>query len=238
MKEIAVLAQLRFPLHLHISEQVAENAACVAEYGTTPVDLLERNGVLSDETTLVHAIHLTEAEYALVAAAGATICSCPTTERNLGDGIFPADVALRLGIPVALGTDSQAQIDLFEDARQLEYHLRLRDQKRSILDAAEVSIGQRLFQSASANGYRALGVDGGSLALGEPADFFTIDGNDLSILGLDAESLAMQAVFSVNKAAVRDVAVQGKLILENGRHSRAGEIRAKYRAVQRRFSQV
>ncbi len=236
LKEIAVLAQGRFPLHLHVSEQVAENEACVAEYGSTPVTLLDENGVLSPETTLVHAIHLTETEFSLAAEAGVTICSCPTTERNLGDGIFPADIAMRLGIPVALGTDSQTQIDLFEDARQLEYHLRLRDQQRSILDAPDDSIGMRLFRSASAHGYRALDLDGGSLAPGEPADFFTVDGNDLSILGMDAESLAMQTVFALNKSAVRDVAVQGRLILENGRHPQAGEIRAKYRAVQRRFT--
>ncbi len=104
-------------------------------------------GILSPRATLIHAIHLTEPEFESVARSGATICSCPTTERNLGDGIFPADTAARLAIPVAFGTDSQAQIDILEDARQLEYHLRLRDQQRGILDgsvrpewAARVSI--------------------------------------------------------------------------------------------------
>lgn len=246
MKEIAGAAHALWtmPLHLHISEQIGENAACEAEYGATPVTLLAANGILSPKTTLVHAIHLTDAEFAAVAQAGSTICSCPTTERNLGDGIFPADTAAHLGIPVAFGTDSQAQIDILEDARQHEYHLRLRDQQRGILDASarenwatKEPIESLLLRSASANGYQALGLAGGKLAVGEPADFFTVDLNDLSILGVDAASLASQAVFSLAKSAVRDVAVQGKLILENGRHFGAGEIRAKYRAVQRKYEE-
>jgi len=239
MVEIAALARdRRMPLHLHISEQVEENAACVAEYGATPVQLIAANGILSPATTLVHAIHLSEAEFAAVAEAGSTICSCPTTERNLGDGIFPADVAWRLGIPVALGTDSQAQIDLLEDARQLEYHLRLRDQHRAILDGASASagsVGDELLQVASGNGYRALGLAGGQLAKGDAADFFTVDLNDLSLLGVDAESLASQAVFAMARGAVRDVAVQGELILQDGRHRDEDAIRERYRDVQCRY---
>lgn len=246
MKEIAGAAHALWtmPLHLHISEQTGENAACETEYGTTPVTLLAANGILSPKTTLIHAIHLAEAEFASVVQSGSTICSCPTTERNLGDGIFPAEIAARLGIPVAFGTDSQAQVDILEDARQHEYHLRLRDQQRGILDASarenwatKEPIESLLLRSASANGYAALGLPGGNLAPGDPADFFTVDLNDLSILGVDAASLAAQAVFSLAKSAVRDVAVQGKLILENGRHSGAGEIRAKYRAVQRKYEE-
>jgi formimidoylglutamate deiminase len=246
MKEIAGAARALWtmPLHLHISEQIGENTACEAEYGASPVALLAQSGILSAKTTLVHAIHLTKAEFAAVAEAGSTICSCPTTERNLGDGIFPADTAARLGIPIAFGTDSQAQIDILEDARQHEFHLRLRDQQRGILDAAaredwakKEPIEALLLRSASTNGYAALGLPGGNLANGDPADFFTVDLNDLSILGADAASLASQAVFSLAKSAVRDVAVQGKLILENGRHAGAGEIRAKYRAVQRKYEE-
>jgi len=244
IREIAEFARSHgaMPLHMHISEQVAENAACIAEYGTTPIALVADNGILSPRTTLIHAIHLTNAEFVAVAAAGATICSCPTTERNLGDGVFPADTAARLGIPVAFGTDSQAQIDILEDARQIEYHLRLEQQQRGILDGvshpdwvSRESIGNTLYRAASRNGYAALGLAGGSLMPGEPADFVTVDLNDLSILGVDAASLAAQTVFAVSKTAVRDVAVQGKLVLEDGRHAEGEEIRARYRAVQRRY---
>jgi formimidoylglutamate deiminase len=137
LKEIAGAAGSlwNMPLHMHISEQLGENAACQAEYGSTPVQLMAEHEILSPKTTLVHAIHLTDAEFEAVATSGATICSCPTTERNLGRRDFPADLAARLGIPVAFGTDSQAQIDILEDSRQMEYHLRLRDQQRGILDA-------------------------------------------------------------------------------------------------------
>jgi formimidoylglutamate deiminase len=230
------------PLHMHISEQVEENAACEAEYGETPVTLMAKHGILTAKTTLIHAIHLTEAELRLVAEAEATVCSCPTTERNLGDGIFPADAAARLGIRVAFGTDSQAQIDLLEDARQLEYHLRLRDQQRGILDASarenwatRQAIGPALFQAASRNGYEALGVAGGELATGQPADFFTVDLNDLSILGADADLLASHAVFALSKSAIRDVAVRGRLILRDGHHEHEETIRQNYRAVQTRY---
>ena len=245
LKEIASIARGRMPLHMHISEQIAENAACEAEYGATPVRLLADNGILAAGTTLVHAIHLTAAEYKAVAAAGATICSCPTTERNLGDGIFPADTAARLGIPVAFGTDSQAQIDILEDARQMEYHLRLRDQQRGILDASACEdwasrkpIGTSLFRSATVYGYASLGLDGGSLAVGQPADFFTVDLNDLSILGADTESLLSQAVFALAKSAIRDVAIQGRFILEDGCHTHQDEIRSRYQAVQRRYHET
>jgi formimidoylglutamate deiminase len=244
LKQIAEFArsQARMPLHMHISEQVGENAACATEYKTTPVALMAKHGILTPETTLIHAIHLTEAEFTAVAASGTTICSCPTTERNLGDGIFPADTAARLGIPIAFGTDSQAQINILEDARQLEYHLRLRDQQRGILDASARSdwpsqepIATALLNAGTRNGYTALGLRGGTLAAGEPADFFTVDLNDLSILGMDAESLAAQAVFVVSRTAIREVAVQGRLILEGGQHSHGAEIRARYRAVQQRY---
>lgn len=238
MKEIADFAQERkLPLHLHISEQPAENDACHSEYGKTPVSLVAAHGILDQRTTLVHSIHLTEGEFQQVAQAGSTICSCPTTERNLGDGIFPADLVARLGIPVAHGTDSQAQIDILEDARQSEYHLRLQRRERGVLDTIHgEEIGARLLRSATESGYRALGVQGGSLAVGEPADFFTLDLNDAAILGVDGESLAAQVVFAAGRSAIRDVAVQGRMVLQDGQHRLEEEIRTRYCEVQQRFS--
>jgi formimidoylglutamate deiminase len=239
MREIAACARQRaMVLHLHISEQTGENEACVAEYGKTPVELVAENGILTERTTLVHAIHLSEREFAAVGRAESTIASCPTTERNLGDGIFPAALAFEKQIHVAFGTDSQAQIDLLEDGRQLEYHLRLQQRERGILDGiGGEAIGARLLGCATRNGYRALGLEGGSLSAGEPADFFTLDLNDLSLLGADRGSLAMQAVFAANKSAVREVAVAGKLLVQNGRHAREEEIRSRYAAVQKAFAQ-
>jgi formimidoylglutamate deiminase len=237
IEEMAVFAKSEnLALHIHISEQPAENDACLAEYGVTPVRLMAEHKVLSSRTTLVHAIHLTQDEFECVAARGSMICSCPTTERNLGDGVFPADVAMGFGIPVAFGTDSQAQIDVLEDARQNEYHLRLVQRERGILDDLHgQEIGHRLLRSATVVGYRALGLKGGTLAPGEPADFFAFDLDDVAVMGTDAVSLASQAVFALGRAAIRDVAVAGRIVVEDGRHVLDEEIREKYRVVQRNF---
>lgn len=231
-------AERALPLHMHLSEQTGENEACVAEYGATPCTLMQQHGVLTDRTVLVHAIHMSEAEFAQVAAARARICSCPTTERNLGDGIFPADLAARLGIEICHGTDSQAQIDILEDARQNEYHLRLKARERGILDGiGGEAIGARLLRGATRNGYRALGLAGGTLAPGELADFFTADLSDMALLGMYTTALPEQAVFALSRAAVRDVAVAGQLVLRDGQHASSEEIRARYKDVQRRFVQ-
>jgi formimidoylglutamate deiminase len=226
--------------HIHLSEQPAENEACLAEYGLTPLTLLAKNGILGNRTTLIHAIHMTEAEFERTGFDGTHICSCPTTERNLGDGVFPADRAARLGIPVCYGTDSQAQIDILEDARQSEYNLRLIHRERGILDTINGSeIGARLLQSATVFGNTALGTYGGLLhpGLKLPADFFTADLNDLALLGADKQSLATQAVFSLSRAAIRDVAVAGKLVLIDGHHTHEEAIRTSYQSVQRQFAQ-
>lgn len=237
LRDIAAFAHEReLPLHMHISEQPAENQACLAEYGHTPISLVHAHGILDRRSTLVHAIHLTDSEFQQVASSGSTICSCPTTERNLGDGIFPADLAARLRIPVAFGTDSQAQIDILEDARQSEYHLRLAQRERGILDQIDdQDIATRLLRSATNSGYRALGLSGGSLAPGEPADFFTADLNDLALLGADQRSLPAQAVFALSRAAIRDVAVAGEVIIRDNQHPHAEDIRTRYRQVQQRF---
>ena len=225
------------PLHLHVSEQPAENDACLEEYGFTPVSLFADHGLLDFRTTLVHAIHLTDAEFSLTSQSAASICSCPTTERNLGDGIFPASQSARAAIPLALGTDSQAQIDILEDARELEYHLRLAHRQRGILDHIALEpIADRLFRAATSNGYRALGIAGGNLAPGEPADFFTVDLDDLAILGTDADSLTSTAVFAVGRSAIRDVAVGGRLVVRDGQHPLGEEIRARYRSIVQSFS--
>src|SRR5262249_19274479 len=120
-------------IHMHVAEQPAEVSACVEEYGRTPIALLESEGLLSENFTAVHAIHVTPKAIASFAQTGALVCACPTTERNLGDGVVPADEYLKQNVPVCLGTDGQAQIDLLEDARELEYHLRLQKLERAVL---------------------------------------------------------------------------------------------------------
>jgi formimidoylglutamate deiminase len=211
LEEIAAwTAAAQLPLHMHVAEQVAENAACLREYGCTPVQLLGRHGILSDRFTAVHSIHIERDEVEQLAHARATICSCPSTERNLGDGIF-------------------------EDARELDYHLRLRDQQRAILDLIdEVPLAERLFACATRNGARALAVPTGEFVASALADGFTVDLNDLSIAGHAPEDLLPILVFSLHRSAIRDVLVSGRRIVSEQQHPLHNEIVARYREVYAR----
>jgi formimidoylglutamate deiminase len=220
----------RLPLHMHVAEQMAENAACLREYGVTPVELLAKEGILGADFTAVHGVHVTVEEVAMLAAAAVTVCSCPTTERNLGDGIVRADDIFAAGISVALGSDSQTQIDPLEDARELEYHLRLQQQKRAILDqSGGKTLAAKLFDCATVQGARSLAVPSGELKPGAYADFFTVDLKDVSIAGNSAEDLLPILVFSLNRSAIRDVVVNGRFIVREQQHVQQEEIVSRYR---------
>jgi formimidoylglutamate deiminase len=223
------------PIHMHISEQIAENEACVREYGATPVKLLDEAGLLGSDLTAVHAIHIDDSEKEMLAAANATVCCCPTTERNLGDGVVAAGEFMRSGLRIALGSDSQAQIDPLEDARELDYHLRLIHQQRGMLDQGDgMPAAARLFDCATSNGAHALGVPAGALTVNSYADFFTVDLRDPSIAGHSAGDLLPMLVFGLNRTAMRDVAVNGRLIVRDGRHAHQEEIVSRYAELHRK----
>ena len=211
---IAFANERRLPVHMHVAEQPAEIEACIQEYGRSPVALLDTEGLLSESFTAVHAIHVTPKAVAALAKSGAGVCACPTTERNLGDGVVPVDLYLKAKVPVSLGTDSQTQIDLLEDARELEYHLRLQKLQRNVLapedETGASALARRLFDCATVNGAKAIGFNGGTLKPGAPADFFTVDLNDLSIAESTTENLLTNIVFSLARTAIRDVVVNGK----------------------------
>jgi formimidoylglutamate deiminase len=237
LKEIAAWTRERkLPLHMHVAEQIGENEACLREYGLTPVALLGREGLLAPDFTAVHAIHITADEIELLARANATVCSCPTTERNLGDGVIAADQVMRQGIRIAFGSDSQAQIDPLEDARELEYHLRLERQQRAILDQiGEQTLASRLFDCATVHGARALGVAAGELAGGLSADFFTVDLDDVSIAGNSGNDLLPLAVFSLSRSAIRDVMVNGRWVVRDQRHPLQEEIVSRFKELHRKL---
>ena len=219
---IAFAKDQDLPTHMHVAEQPAEVSACIKEYGRSPVALLDTEGLLSKRFTAVHAIHVTPKAIAAMAQAGALVCACPTTERNLGDGVVPVDSYFDAGVRVSLGSDSQIQIDLLEDARELEYHLRLQKTARNVLapanDATSSALARRLFDCATINGAASIGFDGGKLETGSPADFFTVDLDDLSIAGCAAEDLLANIVFSLSRTAIKDVVVAGKQIVSHGSH--------------------
>ena len=228
------------PVQMHICEQPEENEACLAEHDTTPIGLLDREGVLPPHFTAVHAIHVANHEIGILAHAGAHVCSCPTTERSLGDGIAPADSFFARNVPVALGTDSNAQIDLLEEARELEYHLRLKHGRRIVLarmpatgaepDPAELAA--RLLDCATRGGASSLCSPGGALEPGRPADFFTVDLADPALAGADAAALPAALVFAGSRACIRDVVVAGRPIVADGRHPLQSSIVAGFAALQ------
>jgi len=226
-------------IHMHVAEQPAEVAACIEEYGRSPVALLDTEGLLSNKFTAVHAIHVTPKAIAALAKNGAFVCACPTTERNLGDGVLPADGYLQNGVPICLGTDSHTQIDLLEDARELEYHLRLQRKERNVLvlsdQQSRSALAARLFDCATINGGKSIDFNGGLLEPGPTADFFTVDLNDPSIAGASEEDLLSNIVFSLSRTAIKDVVVQGRRIVENGHHPKESEIVEEFRLLQKRL---
>ncbi|HYP02455.1 MAG TPA: formimidoylglutamate deiminase [Pyrinomonadaceae bacterium] len=254
----AYAAANALPVHMHVAEQPAEVAACLQEHGRTPVRLLADEGLLDERFTAVHAVHVDEAEVNALAGARAQVCACPTTERNLGDGIVPADLLFDAGMRVSLGTDSHTQIDLLEDARELEYHLRLQKLERAVLapqpnappeTAADETINQpddesdslaalatRLFTCATANGAASIGAaGGGALEVSCPADFFTVALDDLSVAGAGTNDLLPAIVFSLARTAVRDVVVGGRRIVEDGQHRAQDETIERFTDLQRRL---
>lgn len=206
------------PLHVHVAEQPAEVAQCRAEHGASPVEVLDRVGALSSATTAVHAIHISDGDAALLGTRGVTVCACPTTERDLGDGVVQADRLLAGGARLALGTDSNVQVDLLAEARGLEGHLRLVRLERAVLDPGGGRIdglGRRLWDVASAGGMASLGMPGGSLAPGDPADFVALSLDDESLAGASAEDLLPAAIFGMARTAVRDVYVGGEAVVQD-----------------------
>ena len=235
------------PVHMHVAEQPAEVSACVEETGRTPVALLSDEGLLGPRFTGVHAVHITTEEIRQLRDARACVCACPTTERNLGDGVVPADALLEAGVPIALGTDSHAQIDLLEDARELEYHLRLQRLERNVLApvtdesnndegaSRASSLAARLFECATSAGARS--VDAGAVEFkeGDAADFFTVDLEDPTVAGASVEDLLPAIVFSLSRAGVCETAVGGRVVIENSRHAAQDEIVSRFKALQRKL---
>ncbi|MFB6662782.1 formimidoylglutamate deiminase [[Kitasatospora] papulosa] len=207
------------PLHVHLSEQTAENDACLAAHGRTPTRLLADHGVLGPATTGIHNTHLTPEDIELLGASRTGTCMCPTTERDLADGIGPADALQRAGSPLSLGSDSHAVIDLFEEARAMELNERLRTHVRGHWTASA------LLRAASADGHAALGrPDGGTLEPGAPADLTTVALDSVRTAGPVPRLGAEAAVFAATAADVRHTVVAGRHIVRDGRHTRIEDV--------------
>ncbi|WP_367322641.1 formimidoylglutamate deiminase [Streptomyces sp. HUAS ZL42] len=217
-KQLATVAhwaeERRAPLHVHLSEQTAENDACREAHGCTPTQLLAEHGVLGRRTTGVHNTHLTDEDIALIGGTGTGTCMCPTTERDLADGIGPAAALQRAGSPLSLGSDSHAVIDLLEEARAMELDERLRTRSRGHWTAAA------LLRAASADGHTALGwQDAGTIEQGALADLTTIALDSVRTAGPLPGLGAETAVFAATAADVRHTIVGGRHVVRDGAHT-------------------
>jgi formiminoglutamate deiminase len=201
------------PLHAHVSEQPAENEGSLAAHGLSPTALLASLDALSDRFTAVHATHLTDVDIGLLGSAGATCCFCPTTERDLADGIGPARRLRDAGARLSLGSDSHAVIDLFEEARAVELDERLATLERGSHSA------QDLLSAATSEGYRCLGLpDGGRIEAGALADLVTVSLESVRLAGTDAEDALASVVFAAAAPDVKHVLVGGRFIVRDGAH--------------------
>ncbi|MER7250978.1 formimidoylglutamate deiminase [Kribbella sp. NPDC000426] len=199
------------PLHIHLSEQVAENAACLKAYGRTPAQVLDEAGFLSGRTSAVHATHLTEVDVGLLGSSATYSCFCPTTERDLADGIGPSVQLRAAGSSLTLGSDSHAIIDLFEEMRAVELNERLASQERGHWSAAE------LLKAATTDGHRSIGFeDAGAIEVGARADLVAIRLDTVRTAGTGGT--LETAVFAASAADVSDVVVSGRAVVADGKH--------------------
>ncbi len=203
------------PLHAHVSEQPAENEACRAAHGLTPTGVLDQAGALDADFTAVHATHLTDTDIASLGSARCCCCLCPTTERDLGDGIGPARALLDAGAMLALGTDSQAAIDILEEARAVELDERLASGQRGHHSP------RSLLEAATRGGHRCIGWDdAGELAPGALGDLVTLRLDRVRLAGTDADNAVSAAVFAASAADVDHVVCGGQTIVSDGAHRR------------------
>jgi formiminoglutamate deiminase len=201
------------PLHAHLSEQPAENHACLAAYQYTPAQLLFNRGVLGPRTTVVHATHVSRADMDLLGGTGTYACMCPTTERDLADGPGPARALASAGCRLTIGTDSHAVIDPLEEARGIELMERLVTRERGHFTAAELA------RAATIDGHACLGwPDAGEIAPGAHADLVTIGLGSPRLAGTAAPTALESVIFAGSAADVRNVVISGRDVVRDGQH--------------------
>ena len=198
MARVAEWARAReVPLHLHLSEQPAENDECLAATGRTPTQLAHDHGVLGPTTTAVHCTHVTDDDIALLGTTRSTVCLCPTTERDLGDGVGPASALVEAGCRLRVGTDSHAVVDLFEEVRAIELDERLITGRRGLHEPSALLLA----------------------ALGDrDADRCVIDLDSVRLAGIDHSDPVSMIVAAATAADVIDVTIDGRHVVRDGRH--------------------
>ena len=221
----AVLAALprECRIHIHIAEQVGEVQDCIAIRNARPVEWLLANAQVDPRWTLVHATHLDAGEIAGIAHSGATVAICPTTEANLGDGLFPLRAYLDAGGAWGIGSDSHISVSPVEELRWLEYGQRLATRHRNVAVAAgSPSVGATLLRGVAGSSANATGFD-------DAGDHIALDAAAPILAGATEEDIADRWIFSGNRNLVREVVVNGERVVAEGRHREREAIAARYR---------
>lgn len=231
MRDVLAASPASLPVHIHVAEQEKEVNDSLAWSGERPVSWLLNRFALDSRWCLIHATHLDASEISRLAASGAIAGLCPTTEANLGDGIFPATDYIAQGGRWGIGSDSHVSLDVVEELRLLEYGQRLRDRRRNrIVTDGQTSVGDLLYSQALEGGAQACGVKMGRLAPGYRADWLVLA--DDALLGSTADaSLLNRWLFAGHRGQIQDVFVAGQQVIHQGQHAQQRDIDAAFRDV-------
>ncbi len=237
LREVIAALPPDAPIHIHVAEQVKEVEDCLAYCGLRPVELLMREFDLSGRWTAIHATHMTASETEALARSGAIAGLCPTTEANLGDGIFPAVDYMHHGGAIAIGSDSHITVSPAEDLRMLEYSQRLRDRTRNALAAGPgQSTGRTLYEAALKGGARSMRQPVGAIAPGFRCDVTVLDADHPLLAGRTEDAALDSWIFSGGNALVKDVLVAGRHVVKDRHHIHEETIARNFRAALRRLA--
>ncbi len=230
--ENLLAADKNAPVHIHIAEQQAEVDACIEWSGKRPVAWLLDHADLNENWCLIHATHMDEPETTALAESGAVAGLCPTTEANLGDGLFPLTGYLEAGGKIAIGSDSHISVSAREELRWLEYGQRLFFQARAVTRiAGSASSGAALYNRCLEGGAQAAGRKIGKIEKGCRADFIVLDGESPDLAGKNGDDILDVLIFAANSNPVRDVFCGGKQVVKDGHHVLESDADTAYRAV-------
>jgi formimidoylglutamate deiminase len=231
MREAIAGVEASSPIHLHAAEQTGEVDEAIAKFGTRPIDYILTQFPVDQRWCFVHATHMNTRETRALAESGAVAGLCPTTEANLGDGIFRLTEFLNARGRIAIGGDSHIAVDPAEELKALEYSQRLLHRRRNVSASQAVpQTAARLWSEAARNGAQVLGLDAGEIAAGKRADLVVVDTEHVSLAGRDGAQALASYVFVTGRRAVRDVMVGGQWLVRERHHAREDGAMASYRA--------
>ncbi|MCC3861992.1 formimidoylglutamate deiminase [Pseudemcibacter aquimaris] len=236
MKDVLENTECKGPIHIHIAEQMAEVNDSIEFSGKRPVEWLYDNVDVDDRWCLIHATHLNDDETRMIAASGAVAGLCPTTEANLGDGLFPLTEFLDRQGTMAIGSDSHVSISVSEELRLLEYGQRLSKQGRNIaVNEDEIHTGTNLYNQVLMGGAQASGFNNGVIEVGKRADLIVLDDNKSTMVGTPDKNIIDRFIFNGNQNVVKDVFVGGNHVINDYHHISEVRIFEKFKAVVERL---